>query len=622
MKLLSLLLVMGIANSQTLDPSLPKGPGDGPLAPPLPGPSPPDPNGTLVPPLPDPNGPPPLDPNGTPPPDPNAQPPSSGNTSPRVQKCKKKKKRSRYLVNKGNGNHRQALRNAKGQGISRSSSAVQENDFDYFYFYPDGRYLQVDPNANPPSDPRQPLPELILSKYYDGDPVFDPAPKAASPKAKEASKKKGKNNTGGGGKDGGWCPGQVDGNQSPTHAPNAPTISPKPSYNKKACQALENNEPPEKTSVSVEVIFRYNMIRKKTVAAADAIKTVSDFIQRELAGALLGCPSSMVFTTGNVRTLLEHDTHILAIGPGRVKTNGNENHRSLQVGTVTSFEQSGSGSVNPNVACSSNIQGLQSAATNCEAVDDSVTVYLVPNSASSSPTSATDDTLSAIRNLMNNQGSAIMASNNGIQGLLFLGKPGSTDNVYNPPPRIEGNTNPSSSSRLSGAGKGLIIGSCLLLLIIAIVAIRRRRVTQYRTKTAYEEDDVSLFSKTIELYSKIPHGDTDTVSTTSSNWRRARGAHVMGEGDSVSPHDTGSIMDDLRDAESRSLYVSSPRSGGLDDDLLSRDSHDVHRCQSATCDVCAQRRGLVFVPTSSPESYRSIRSPDRRSYQPHDTVHL
>jgi len=309
----------------------------------------------------------------------------------------------------------------------------------------------------------------------------------------------------------------------------------------------------------------------------------------------------------------------LGVGPGRLNQDFDPNHRSLQ---VASFQQSSSGSVNPNVACSSSIQGLQTAATNCDTVDDSVTLYLVPNSPLSSPTSVSDDTLSAIRNLMTNQGYAIMASNNGIQGLLFLGKPGSSNNVYNPPPRIEGNNNPSSSSRLSGAGTGLIIGSCILLLIIAIVAVRRRRVTQYKTKTLYEDDDVALFSKTIDMYSKIPHGDTETVSTASSNWRRARGAHVMGEGDSVCAADTGSIIDDLREAESRSLYGASPRAGGLDEDLLSRDSNDVHRCQSATCDVCAQRRGLVFVPTDSTESYRSLCSPASRSYQSNDTVHL
>ena len=148
-------------------------------------------------------------------------------------------------------------------------------------------------------------------------------------------------------------------------------------------------------------------------------------------------------------------------------------------------------------------------------------------------------------------------------------------------------------------------------------------MTQYRTKTSIEEDNVSLFSKTIDLYSTIPHGDTDTeaMSTASSNWRRARNGHVVGEGDSVSPAgDTGSIMDDLREAESKSLYGSPIRSRGLYDD--SRDGHDVHHCQSVTCDICAQRKAPIFVPSDSPEGYLSMRSPSNRNYQSNDTVAL
>lgn len=653
--------MLAVAQAQTLDPlPLQTGPLPDPNAtppgpvPPLPGPNAtiPGPNGPLAPPLLDPNGPlapPPPDPNGPldpPLPDPNgplAPPnpndpsgpsnPLSPDPTPAVLKCKKKTS-SRILSSERGSNHRKALRNAKGHGV-RSSNAVKEDDFEYFYFYPDGRHLQLDPNA--PSDPNTPplpdpndpnappLPDPNDPNAPSPDPpsnaLNDPAPpKAKSSKA--VSKKKGKNidgNGSGNGLDGGWCP--SDASSAPTGAPSpssAPSISPKPTP-KRACKALDNNEPTPKTNSSVEVIFRYNMIRKKSVPAVDAIKTVSDFIQKELAGALLHCPSSSVFTSGNMRTLIDSDTYILGIGPGRLNQGGDRNRRSLQ---VESFEKSGSGSLNMNVACSSKIQGIQTAATNCDTVDDSVTVYMVPNSPESSPSTATDDTLTAIRTLMDTQAGAIFAASNGIQGLLFLGQPGGSTSEGISPPRIQGNSNASTSSGLSGAGVGLIIGSCILLLVIAIVAVRRRRVTQYKTRTAYEEDDVPIFSKSMDLYSKTPYGDTETVSTTSSNWRRARSAHVMGEGDSVSPMDTGCIMDDLRETESRSLYGSTPRSGGLDDELLSQDSHDVHRCQSATCDVCAQRRGLVFVSTDSPESYMSIRSPARRSYQSHDTVHL
>jgi hypothetical protein len=172
----------------------------------------------------------------------------------------------------------------------------------------------LDPNG-PPPEPSDPL-------------ASPPPPKAKSPKA--GPKKKGKDIGGGGSaRDGAWCP-----TDAPTAAPtysSAPTISPKPTYNKKACKALENNEPPSKTALSVEVIFRYNMIRKKTVASADAIKTVSDFIQKELAGALLGCPSSSVFTNGNARTLIESDTYILGVGPGRLNQDFDTNQSSFQV---------------------------------------------------------------------------------------------------------------------------------------------------------------------------------------------------------------------------------------------------------------------------------------------------
>jgi hypothetical protein len=411
-------------------------------------------------------------------------------------------------------------------------------------------------------------------------------------------------------------PDDCDEDEEPTSSPTAvPTFTMAPT-SLDVCKALENNEIIT-TESSIEVTFRYNMIRKNTVDSADAIKTVSDFIQKALAGSLLGCASGEVFTNGNARILLDEDTYIVGVGPGRPSPI-NYDHRSLQ---VKSLQTGGSGSVNPNVGCSSAIQGQQTAGTSCDAVDDSVTVYLVPDSPESSASSATDDTLTAIRNMMNNQANAVMAANNGIQGLLFVGQPGTSSNIPPNPGRIEGNSE-SPASGLSPAGVGLVVGSCALIAIIAFVALRRRRVTQFRTSTQYEDDDVELFSKTIALYSKSDEAATDVMSNASSNWRRARSAHVLGEGDSVSPGDTGSIIDDLRLAESRSLYGMSPHSAGLEEDLLSRDSHDVHRCQSATCEVCAQQRNLVFIPSDAPEGYLSVRSPAERSYHSNDTVHL
>ncbi len=135
-------------------------------------------------------------------------------------------------------------------------------------------------------------------------------------------------------------------------------------------------------------------------------------------------------------------------------------------------------------------------------------------------------------------------------------------------------------------------GLALLLLIVLLV----------RRKT--EEDEVSHL-KLDENGDDAFIREFETTASSGDEGYEPRNVHVVGEADSIFSGWTG--------------YTPHMRT---DDDM---DAHerDVHKCSSATCEVCEAKRqqGIQFIPTGSP-ARQHIPLDASREYVSDDTVEL
>lgn len=144
--------------------------------------------------------------------------------------------------------------------------------------------------------------------------------------------------------------------------------------------------------------------------------------------------------------------------------------------------------------------------------------------------------------------------------------------------------------------------SALIILFVLLFAVRRRN--EYHDSFSHkhlvneggDDDDDSTYLKGSEEDSQ----------------QDQRNVHVVGEADSVFSGWTGFSGE----RDHGGLY----RDGPADSDA----HQDVHKCSSATCELCeAQRRsGLQFVPTRMPSHSSHLPTGSSRRYLSEDTVHL
>ena len=122
---------------------------------------------------------------------------------------------------------------------------------------------------------------------------------------------------------------------------------------------------------------------------------------------------------------------------------------------------------------------------------------------------------------------------------------------------------------------GAVAGGLAFILLLVLLARRSNDNDEDRiSHLKLEEDDEDALLREYASTGSM-RSDEDRYET--------RNVHVVGEADSVFSGWTG--------------YTKNGRSG---EDM---DAHqgDVHKCSSATCEVCEQRRqqGIQFIPTSS-----------------------
>ena len=122
---------------------------------------------------------------------------------------------------------------------------------------------------------------------------------------------------------------------------------------------------------------------------------------------------------------------------------------------------------------------------------------------------------------------------------------------------------------------GAVAGGLAFILLLVLVARRNNDSDDERiSHLKLEEDNEDALLR--------EYASTGSMRSEEDHYER-RNVHVVGEADSIFSGWTG--------------YTKNGQSG---DDM---DAHhgDVHKCSSATCEVCEQRRqqGIQFIPTSS-----------------------
>jgi hypothetical protein len=152
-----------------------------------------------------------------------------------------------------------------------------------------------------------------------------------------------------------------------------------------------------------------------------------------------------------------------------------------------------------------------------------------------------------------------------------------------------------------GAAAGAL--ALLLLLVIFVRRSRGHQDDEEVTHLKLQDDGDTTFIQ--ELASDDGTPERNYLS---------RGAHVVGENDSIFSDWTGYSGKRPKDANGRD------RNTGR----LGHISTDVHQCSSATCEVCEQRRqlGVKFIAAGSPPRPDSLPNNASRDYAANDTVSL
>ena len=136
----------------------------------------------------------------------------------------------------------------------------------------------------------------------------------------------------------------------------------------------------------------------------------------------------------------------------------------------------------------------------------------------------------------------------------------------------------------------------LAFVLLLVLLVRRNQGDEEISHLKLEEDELDdTFIREIESTASSPSHDEEY---------EARNVHVVGEADSIFSGWTGYTAKDKNEADRF-------------------DRGDVHKCSSATCEVCEQRRqqGIQFIPTGSPIRPK-LPSDSSRDYMADDTVEL
>lgn len=168
----------------------------------------------------------------------------------------------------------------------------------------------------------------------------------------------------------------------------------------------------------------------------------------------------------------------------------------------------------------------------------------------------------------------------------------------------------------------------LLLILLALFAVRRQREygdDAQLMKHQELDDDLD------ETLSDGKAGETVSEESSGSPGRyKSRLTHVVGEEDSVFSGWTGYTEKEPAQYDWQAAETQRAQALGGMGAMDSSYQNDVHKCSSATCDLCEKNRqaGLQFISTGLPSNAKThislpvLQTESKRTYVARDTVTL
>ena len=315
--------------------------------------------------------------------------------------------------------------------------------------------------------------------------------------------------------------------------------------------------------------YEYQMVFVDGLTEGELIDTVEDVLQSILSKALIWCPqinARRQMRALSSRALMSEDNPDMVIDG--IDLYGTKENTGKKCGSAVTDDM---------------VDGQK-----CMVLKGEFKTYLRKKVNNPTPEKVHEHILKKIQDeMLNNALAAKVKKADTIvyQGALTKGKDTDTVGIS----AGERAQDPSANTSISSLG-GVIVGSCVVMTLIFLFAATRKR-EHHKLKVVEQvfEDDESIFGNT----------NSDMMSNGSDYWKTQRGAHVLGEDDSVySDFDGHDILADMKKAEKRHLYGTGSRGirGPQEDNLGARgDSLDVHNCTSATCQICTGRNRPIFV---------------------------
>jgi len=261
-----------------------------------------------------------------------------------------------------------------------------------------------------------------------------------------------------------------------------------------------------------------------------------------------------------------------------------EMHRKLQSNTSVDL---GPHTIDTNTDCLNLIPLVDTQ--KCEVISASITVY------TSDDPDLLSNALNRTENRMN-EDTTFVNETLGILELHFL--------VDSREIVTAKAVSPASSSTLSEPALAGVVAGSVLILAVAFLLARSKKSTRRNVSEDFEDDDLSLFSKSDDLKNLYPEGpfsdeDLDGVLLTPGSNRnrlgRGRRARVLNEDDYyLSSPNMHPNMECIAAVEI-SGNKDTPEDEGFE--CQRQDELDVHKCSSATCQLCIKRRNTVFEPS-------------------------
>ncbi len=382
---------------------------------------------------------------------------------------------------------------------------------------------------------------------------------------------------------------------SPTIS-NQPSISAKPSAAKPLSPWCSNTdgEPPQ-TDIVISGYYYYSMVyNTDSRTLTQILEGLDDTILDDLIKYHIWCGQDEFKDKGSRSLNLAHDVpgHIVGL---KIRNSIVEESRSLLIDGIS---LNGADTPQPQSQCASS-----SNSGSCQTFKGDYTLYLREGS-EWEHNKAKDTVLETIRDGMNPENGTLVSRNDGVEELRYIGETLDVeDRNVGSGGQFNGNQ-PMANIGLSSTGLALIaVGSVITIAFIFVATRKRNRHRIERMEEFYEEEQ-DLFGKGIGLDGM--DNETDLMSTDS--FRRSRNVHIIGDEDSLEPNNM-------------KLYGLGSSHGPEATRLGQRgDALDVHKCTSATCQICSQRlAGPTFVRSMFPIDLSSAKP---RGYAAPDTVEM